>query len=154
MAKGSRNDTPNSSGNADYVQQPALVTQLSTKPMSYGDVLDRYCRGTSPPGAATLKKIEEALKLCSDLAKSRSDICDKGMRELSARKRDVADILREHELAERREEAERLATVQKTAAEKEEEAQTRPPAVGAHGVARQDGMDIDCEYNFSMHYSM
>ena len=138
----SRNSTPVSAGSIDHAQtSPGL--QLNASKMSYDDILDRYCRGSSPPASATLRKIADALRTCSDVAKTRSDTCDKGMRGLSKKRKALAELAREEEIAERLAQQESRERLNHDDASKEEDAENRPPAVGARSVARQDGMEID-----------
>lgn len=72
-----------------------------------------------------------------DVAKERSDRCDKGMRELSRKRKELFELAHQQELEEARAEEERKEEMRK--AQKKENAEARPLAVGAHGVAKQDG---------------
>ena len=139
----SRNGTP---ALGDSAEAGPGATSNPSQPanLAYGDLLDKYCRSSSPPPSATLKKIHEALLICRDITKERSDRCDKTMREVSRKRKDLAELARQQELEELQAEEARKEELRK-AQEKEAE-ESRPPAVGAHGVAKQDG-SVAGEYN-------
>lgn len=105
--------------------------------MSYDDILDKYCKSSSPPPSAVLKKIHEALVICRDVAKDRSDRCDKSMRDFSRKRKDLFQVQQQQEIEEARAEEERQAEIRR--GEQEAAAKARPPAVGARGLAPQDG---------------
>ena len=136
----SRNGTPLSVEIPDSSDGGPSTSPMSTANISYGDILDQYCRGSSPPASATLKRIADALKICSDVAKDRSDFCDKAMRETLRRKQELVEVVREQELEEKRI-AEEQQDQLRQAALKHQQESARPPAVGAHSLARQDGKD-------------
>ena len=133
----SRNTTPISSASTEQSQ---AGTSVVSPTMSYDQVFERYCRGTSPPASATLKKIAENLRGFTIVAKTRSDNCDRGMREFSKRRRDLLESIRDQELAERAAEEERQERIRKSTIKKERD-ENRPLAVGAHSLARQDGVE-------------
>ncbi|KAI9722140.1 MAG: Transcriptional regulator [Chrysothrix sp. TS-e1954] len=137
----SRNSTPVSAASTEHAQISPTLPQGSNGRMTYDDVLDNYCRSASPPPSAVLKKIAEALKLCSDIARTREETCSKGMREFAKKKKVVAEQVRQKEIAEREIEAEMRERANHAAATKAEDDDPRPPAIGAHGLARQDGKD-------------
>lgn len=113
--------------------------------MSYDDLLDRYGGVNSPPSSHTLKTCLESLKAFSEVAKIRSDHCDKGMRELSKRIQELRELKMERELAAEREEEEKKEKLRKAKLKKERE-EERPMAVGAHALARQDGVQTNGAY--------
>lgn len=119
--------------------------------MSYEELMDRYGGVNSPPSSNTLKTILDSLKACSEAAKARSEIHDKGMRELARRMKELRERDRERDLAAEREaEEERKEKTKKARMKKEREDEHRPLAVGAHALARQDGGDNGtCHISFS-----
>ncbi len=133
----SRNTTPISSASTEQSQ---AGTGVVSPTMSYDQVFERYCRGTSPPASVTLKKIAENLRGFSAVAKTRSDNCDRGMREFSKRRKDLLESIRDQELAERAAEEERQERIRKSTIKKDRD-ENRPLAVGAHSLARQDGVE-------------
>lgn len=78
----------------------------------------------------------------------RSDVCDKGMRELSKKRKERVEEDRAREEEREREDERKRREVKKAAAAAKREWErdevddnSRPPTVGAHGLARQDGVD-------------
>lgn len=72
------------------------------------------------------------------------EVCDRGMRELACRRKERAEQEREREREREHAELEaeeRKMKIRKIMKKKEKE-DDRPLAVGAHGVARQDGIDL------------
>ena len=126
--------------------------------ISYNEILERHGGNGGIPEVKNLELMAEELKILSQLAETREQTCNGGMRELARRRQERAQEERQKEQAEReREEKESL----KRAAEEEEEArgrkslntkkqkkersavrEERPLAVGAHGLAKQDGSDL------------
>lgn len=123
--------------------------------VQYSDLLEQSGGGGNIPDIKTLELISENLKTLSQLADTRGDICNAGMRELSQRKKEVIEDQREQEIerdVEERIKMKREAddddeTVRALKATKLKKRKERPPkedrplAVGAHEVARQDGED-------------
>lgn len=122
--------------------------------MSYDDILERY-GGVNIPDTKSLETMITDLETLKTLANSRAEACNTAFRALSERRKDVLDEQRIQEAAAR--EAEERESL-KRAAEDDESAQAkkggklkkrkeratskdRPLAVGAHGVARQDGLE-------------
>lgn len=67
------------------------------------------------------------------------------MRELARKRKERIEAEREEKERERLEEGRKKREVKKMVPkkrEREEEDETRPPAVGAHGLARQDGVGV------------
>jgi len=108
--------------------------------MTYDDILEQHAGGSSPPGVATLRKIMENLKQRSELVKASSDECDKGLRQMSKRRKELLETIREQELADREEEDARREKHKRLKLRKEQ-VDDRPLAVGAHALARQDGSE-------------
>lgn len=134
----SRNTTPISTASTEHSQ---IGTGILLPNMSYDQVLEQYCRGSSPPASATLQKIAENLRGFSAVAKARSDNCDRGMREFSKRRKDLVENIRNQELAGRAAEEERQERIRQSTTKMDLE-DNRPLAVGAHSLARQDGIEI------------
>ena len=133
----SRVGTPSLGDGAENHAGSAGSAQATNSRLSYDDILDKYCKAPTPPPSAILKKIHEALLICRDVAKDRSDQCDKGIRDVSRKKKELFQLQQEQEIEEARAEEERQAELRR--GQKEEEAKSRPPAVGARGLAPQDG---------------
>lgn len=163
----SRNTTPSSN-----VSIPITTTNISTTGyldidvgkimiptnLSYNDILERHGGGGGIPEVKHLEQMADELKILSQLAETREQACNGGMRELVKRRIERVQEERQKEQDDRqREEKESL----KRAAEEDEEArgrkglkskkqkkdrstvrEERPLAVGAHGLARQDGLDL------------
>ncbi|KAL9052478.1 MAG: hypothetical protein Q9162_005391 [Coniocarpon cinnabarinum] len=133
----SRVGTPSLGDNSEQPSGSSNGTAGPSGQMSYEDILDKHCKSATPPPSAVLKKIHEALVVCRDVAKERSEACDKGMREASRKRKDLFQLQQQQEIEEARAEEERQAELQR--GQKEEDAKSRPPAVGARGLAPQDG---------------
>jgi transcriptional adapter 3 len=74
--------------------------------------------------------------------KPRGEVCERLMRELSHKKKERVERARQREMEEQAAAAaERKKNLTVTPKKRGREDETRPPAVGAHGVARQDGGD-------------
>jgi len=143
ISKRSRNTTPVSTASTEHSQNLTASAVLPSSTMSYLDILDKCTRGSSPPPSGTIKKIGASLKCHSDLTRNRSETCDKGMREISRKRKYVVEQAREQERADREVEETRKERIkQQGKSKKERDADDRPLAVGAHSMARQDGLDI------------
>lgn len=134
----SRNTTPVSTGSTELSQ---LSMKSNSPHMSYDDILEQHAGGSSPPGAATLRKIMENLKARSETVKNLSDESDKGLRLMSKRRKELQETIREQELADHQEEEARKEKIKRQKRKEQEE--ERPLAVGAHALARQDGGEPD-----------
>ncbi|KAK4960663.1 Transcriptional regulator [Elasticomyces elasticus] len=133
-------------GTSAYLHTP-LATLLVPQNTSIESIFERYCKpGVDPPPASVLESIHDAvLNQVLSHVKNRGDACDGRMRELARKRKERGDADRDREAAEekRASERERKKELSKTGARSErEEDAARPPAVGAHGVARQDGVDL------------
>ena len=130
--------------------------------ISYDDILDRHGGSGGIPDPNHLTTMVQDLKQLCSLASTRSETCNAGMRALSQRRKEVVEEERERE----REQAARLREIEeretlKREAEEDEEArgrkggknkkqkkessrirEERPLNHGAHGLARQDGLDL------------
>ena len=160
----SRNTTPSSSisvplttpSHTAFLDIP-FANLLVPSDISYDSVLDRHGGGTGIPDPTNLETIASDLKTLAKLAGARSDANNKGMRELSEKRKLARDEERDRERELARLEAEEARRSIKREEEDEKERQKikrkeksavreeRPLAVGAHGVARQDGLDLPLE---------
>ncbi|KAI9824165.1 MAG: Transcriptional regulator [Phylliscum demangeonii] len=146
--------------------------------LTYDDILERHGATAGIPDPKHLDALASDLRTLAGLAEARGQMCDRGMRELSKRRKERIEQEREkeREVRERRERMEQvqqdalLASLEAAAREKKvtpstttiskdtkatpsettvsKEApdgrggrETRPPTHGAHGLARQDGLD-------------
>ncbi|PWY95585.1 hypothetical protein BO94DRAFT_530311 [Aspergillus sclerotioniger CBS 115572] len=163
----SRNTTPNSSFSAgptasaplhSYLDNDASKLILTPSAIQYGELLERM-GGVGPiPDSKSLELLTEHLKTLSQLAETRSDACNAGIRELSQKRKEVVE---EPESAERDgsdrvkmkreaddEEEEKVLKGGKLKRRKERGSSSkeeRPLAHGAHDVARQDGAETKVE---------
>jgi transcriptional adapter 3 len=156
----SRNTTPSSiaasiihpTGDTEtsYLEIPINVLRVASS--SYDDILERHGNTASIPDARLLDSIEIELKKLGDLAELRGQACDRGMRELSKRRKERVEEerQRERELEERNEKLRREAAARieeddeerkkkSNKVKKRKHGEERPLAQGAHGVVRQDG---------------
>ena len=167
----SRNTTPSSGLSA------STTTATSTAPgyldnefaklfagvtVQYSDLLEQSGGGGNIPDIKTLELISENLKTLSQLADTRGDTCNAGMRELSQRKKDVIEDQHQQEMerdaedrvkmkreADDDEETSRAFKGNKLKKRKERPPkEDRPLAVGAHEVSRQDGGELGMFFFF------
>jgi hypothetical protein len=145
----SRNTTPASTSSVSQMAEPILTPYLQTSLSQHAtlsntpvdDIFDGSSSSNNPPSAITLRAITESVRTqLLNTIKPRSEICDRLMRELSSKTKDRAERtrLREIENAEREAEERRKAIVSVTPKKRAHD-EDRPLAVGAHGLARQDG---------------
>ena len=189
----SRNTTPSSvvstaistgQGNTSFLDIPTGNLMIPST-ISYDDILEKHGGTGGIPDPKSLEALTIDLKALSHLADVRGQACDGGMRELSSRRKERIEEEREKEQAIR--EAEEKETL-KRAAEDDEESRARkggklkrrkdqsrireerPPTHGAHGLARQDGIEavskgtlaslstysiyIFCQKGIFIHYSI
>ena len=119
------------------------------------EVLEQYGSITNIPSSNGLIEAQETVKTqFSSHHKLRGDTLDRLLRELAKRKKERVEQERETEVAEQRQAEERKQKL-KIKSRKREPEEERPPAVGAHGVARQDGVDLHrgkyISHNVSLH---
>lgn len=140
-----RNTTPLSTTSNDQTSNMGDTTS-----MSYDQLLKEHGSSSSPPPVSQMKKMLESLKAFSDVAKLRSETCDKGMREYSKKRKELSESTRQREFEAKQAEEDRKQKLQKknklkkeqeqeSQTEKEREEAARPLAVGAHALAPQDG---------------
>lgn len=166
----SRNTTPSSvvsapistvaSSNTAYLDIPLGKLMIPTN-INYDDILERHGGGGGIPDPKHLETMANDLKTLSQLAETRGQACDGGMRELSNRRKDKEAEDREKEKAarekvdrdEEEKEKSKRAAVEEAAKgrkglkmKKRKEHITakeeRPLTHGAHGLARQDGLEL------------
>jgi transcriptional adapter 3 len=130
----------------DALHSPYLQTSfaphiipLSDTPVE--DLFEGYGSSSQPPSASTLRNITENIRSqVLNTVKPRGELCERLMRELSSKRKERVERARQREMEERAAE-ERKKNTAVTPKKRGREDETRPPAVGAHGVARQDGTD-------------
>lgn len=161
----SRNTTP---GSAASVPASAMTNTRTTfldmviehfmipNHILYDDILERHGGSGGIPDPKHLEALANDLKGLSQLAETRQNACDGGMRKLSEKRKERIEEERELEQATR--EAEETATLKRAAEDEELDRgrrigknkkkkkdrstmrDERPLTHGAHGVARQDGL--------------
>ncbi|KAG9966732.1 hypothetical protein KCU61_g399, partial [Aureobasidium melanogenum] len=123
--------------NAAPTTTPYLHTSLLvlSPNLSIDALMEKHAtNSTSPPSASSLHALHDSIHLhVLPNVRSLSDACDRSMRELSRKRKFRAD----QELDRERREDE--ADQRKRARHAKKNDSHRPPAVGAHGLARQDG---------------
>lgn len=126
--------------------------------ISYNNILEQHSGGGGIPDPRDLENMANDLKTLSIFADTKCNACDGAMRELSKRRKERLEDDREREQMKR--DAEEKDSL-KRVAEDEEEArgrkggklkkikkeggivkEERPLSHGAHGLARQDGLDL------------
>lgn len=151
----SRNTTPSNAGGA-----PALPSYLETDVTKlidmaqgqYADLLDLVA-GPNIPDSKTLETLVDHLNSLSDMADSRGEVFNAGMREMSQKRKDVVedqDLGREVEAHAKlkRETEEDDDTIHKAKPKKRKERaskEERPLNHGAHELSRQDGAETKVE---------
>ncbi|KAF2273480.1 uncharacterized protein EI97DRAFT_444993 [Westerdykella ornata] len=115
------------------------LRNLSKDPdVTLDGVLERGGGGSQnlvPSGAALNSMRESIQKRCLDIIKQRTEDSDRLLRELQKIRRDHQRVERERDdIGERRHKLKKV--------KKREPDDDRPLAVGAHGVARQDGVEV------------
>ncbi|KZF22047.1 hypothetical protein L228DRAFT_247660 [Xylona heveae TC161] len=164
----SRNTTPSSIGGSGAFSSPnaantaildiALSNLMVPTNISYDDILERHGNNGGIPDSKNLEILSADLKMLAQLAETRGQACDRGMRELSKRRKERLEEEREKERAdeERREKMRREASAYgededggkkanklKRKKDQVKPREERPLTHGAHGVARQDGTDVE-----------
>jgi hypothetical protein len=148
----SRNTTPVSATSlsmapefASTSSSPYLHTNLtlstSLSDTAVEDILNGGGTSSNPPSASTLRAIAELVKTqLLNVAQARGETCEKLIRELAVKKKERAERDRQREAE--REAEERRRKLKKATPKKRDREEDRPLAVGAHGLARQDGVDV------------
>ena len=165
----SRNSTPSSSVSAPVAPSHtafldmAIGNLMVPTNISYDDILERHGGAGGIPDPSHLTIMAKDLKQLSELAAARGDTCNAGMRALSRKRKEALEEERHREQEARAREAderETPVTLKKEVDEEEDDfrgrkggklkkkkerstvREERPLAHGAHGLARQDGLDL------------
>ena len=199
----SRNTTPSSISSAPLAATPPSLTSYLEIPIgnlmvptniSYDDILERHGGSGGIPDPSHLSTMVANLKQLRDLAATRNDACNAGMRALAERRKELLEEEQERErqreqasrdreaeekeslrleIEKRREEEEEEEEEQKEEQKEEQEdkqertsrkgskvkkkkdssrvREERPLTHGAHGLARQDGLDLPLEGMWEAH---
>lgn len=155
--------------NTSFTELPIGILLIPSN-ITYDDILERHGGAGAIPDPNHLNTMAKDLKQLSELATARSDACNTGMRILSERRKDVLAEERERERAQeqavRVREAEEREIIKREAEdedrirerkggklkkkkERSSVREERPPSHGAHGLARQDGLDLPLEGKWS-----
>ncbi|PGH00792.1 hypothetical protein AJ80_09131 [Polytolypa hystricis UAMH7299] len=156
----SRNTTPSSvpsSVNQSYLENDVSKLLVPTT-IQYSDILEKLNGNGQIPDPKSLEILFEQLKTLSELAEARGDACNAGMRELSRKRKELLEEQREREQVDR--DAEERLRMKREAEDDEDDGRAmkggklkkrkdrvtpkdeRPLSHGAHGVARQDRLDL------------
>ncbi|KAL8722684.1 MAG: hypothetical protein Q9225_000851 [Loekoesia sp. 1 TL-2023] len=162
----SRNTTPssnisipissNTTSHTAYLEIDLGSIMIPTN-VTYEHLLNQHGGGQGIPDPASLTQMVDNLKMLGQLAEERGKACDGGMRELSKRRKERVE--QEQRLEQENREREEKASLKRAAEDEEARGrkslktkkvkkerstvrEERPLAVGAHGLARQDGRDL------------
>ena len=147
--------------NTAYLDTPLSQLMVPSN-LSYDELLERHGNGSGIPDSKHLDTLAADLRTLAQLAELRGQVCDKGMRYLSRRRKERLEEEREKE-RETRELEDRKEKMKREAAARDEEdegrgskgqkirkrkdrskvREERPLVHGAHGLARQDGLDTE-----------
>lgn len=171
----SRNTTPSSLIEVSIPSIAPSITSFTELPIgnlmvpsniTYDDILERHGGAGAIPDPNHLTTMAKDLKQLCELATARSDACNTGMRILADRRKDALaeerEREREQEQARHVREAEEREALKRDAEDEDEirgrkggklkkkkersgVREERPPNHGAHGLARQDGLDLPLE---------
>lgn len=134
-------------GESAYLHAP-LSGLLVPNAISIESLIEKHSSNSpNPPSAASLHALHDAITMnVLSHIQRRGDVCDSSMRQLVRKRKDRQEAEREREEQERADEERKKRDLKKVAPKKrdrdEMEEDSRPPAVGAHGLARQDGVDV------------
>ena len=171
MQSRSRNTTPSSIASAPLASTPSNTSYLEIPipnlmvptNISYDDILDRHGGSGGIPDPSHLTMMVKDLKQLCDLASARLKTCETGKDMIAERRRQVNEEQQEHErerdqTSHVKETGER-ASLQREVEEEDDSRgrkasnvrkrkdpssvrEERPLNHGAHGLARQDGLDL------------
>ena len=153
--------------NTAYTDIPIGSLQVPSN-ITYDDILERHGGAGGIPDPSHLTTLSKDLKHLGDLATARGDACNQGMRVLAEKRKGLImaeerekelereQALRARESEERKnlkreaeddeESKERKgAKLKKQRKERSTAREQRPLNHGAHGLARQDGLDLPLE---------
>lgn len=152
----SRHSTPSSVGAASSIPMSETeskyleLTMIPFPQISYDEIVDPSI-GTSIPDSKAIDAIIDSLNRLLDVAEARGQVCDRGMRLLSLQRKDQVETERRDqerkdreaadEAAERGRQASKMKKKKESGSKREE--RERPLTHGAHGLAPQDGSNID-----------
>ena len=125
-----------------YIQTPVSLTPAISDSQTEEIISSRGAQQT-PPAASDLKAMADNIaKLLLEPIRARGDRSNELIRELRVKEkeREQRDRIREQEAREAEER--RIKMKKATPKKREREEEHRPPAIGAHGLARQDGADM------------
>lgn len=148
---------PSAAKETPYLHTP-LAALISLDP-SYEALIDHASLAKGyPPYAKSLHKLHDSIATLNKLMTKRGEVCDRSMRQLVQRRKERLQEEREQEatraeaaraIAKREEEAarkeKRVVSNKRTRDEMDVDAQDKDetlPSVGAHGLARQDGVGV------------
>ncbi|OBT39882.1 hypothetical protein VE00_09038 [Pseudogymnoascus sp. WSF 3629] len=150
----SRNTTPSSAGapgilaGTESESRYLELTMIPFPQASYDDIVDPQI-GSSIPDSKAIDTIIDSINRLLDVAEARGAACDRGMRLLSAQRKDQVETERREqeridreaadEAAERGRQASKMRKKKDTSKVKED----RPLTHGAHVLAPQDGSKIE-----------
>lgn len=167
----SRNTTPSSIASAPLISTTPSHTSFLDIPIgnlvvptniSYDDILERHGGSGGIPDPSHLTTMVKDLKQLCELASARNETCNLGMRALVEKRKQALDDERdrEREQAARAREAEEREILKRETVDEDDVRgrkagkpkkhkqeptsvrEERPLAHGAHGLARQDGLDL------------
>lgn len=154
----SRNTTPSNAGGAAAASLPSYLENDVTKLIDvangqYTELLELVA-APNIPDSKTLETLVEHLNNLSDLADTRGEVFNAGMREMSQKRKEVMeDQELSHEVADRaklkRETEDDDDPIHKGKVKKRKDRSSikeeRPLSHGAHEIARQDGAETKVE---------
>lgn len=126
-------------GTTAYLRTP-LNHLLVPANANLEDILDRGGNSNAIPSANVLNTMLQNVKTrVFSPTRMRGEVCDRGMRELARRRKERVELELERERERAEQEAVKKVKSKRSQSRKEKDDDSRPLAVGAHGVARQDG---------------
>ncbi|KAL2821376.1 histone acetyltransferases subunit 3-domain-containing protein [Aspergillus cavernicola] len=166
----SRNTTPSSGSGSSFSAAPPATSAplpsyldndasnlLISTTVQYVDILERMGGVGSIPDSKSLEALMEHLKSLGELAEARGDSCNAGIRELSQKRKEVADESDPYEAGDRpkmkreadddEEDSKALMTgkLKKRKERGSSSKEERPLTHGAHEISRQDGGETKVE---------
>ncbi|KAL8710121.1 MAG: hypothetical protein Q9220_005204 [cf. Caloplaca sp. 1 TL-2023] len=134
-----------------------LAKLMIPQNVTYDQMLNQHGGSQGIPDPSSLNQMADNLRMLEQLSTERYAACDRGMRALSEeRKRRIEE---EHRLEQENRDKEEKASLKRAAEDEEARGrkslktkkvkkerssvrEERPLAIGAHGLARQDGLDL------------